>query len=55
MTDWFVFFLRSMQKQKLALEKKLKDELAAVRLPPLSLQIIELIRSRGPRREAYLR
>ncbi|MGK5084925.1 Fic family protein [Bdellovibrionota bacterium FG-1] len=48
MNDWLVFFLRSMQKQKVALEKKLKDELAAVKLPPLSLQIIELIRSRGP-------
>lgn len=48
MEDWLLFFLRSMQKQKAALEKKLADELAAAKLPPLSLQIIELIRGRGP-------
>jgi Fic family protein len=48
MEDWLLFFLRSMQKQKATLEKKLSDELAAAKLPPLSLQIIELIRSRGP-------
>lgn len=47
MEDWLLFFLRSMRKQKAALEKKLADELAAVKLPPLSLQIIELIRNRG--------
>lgn len=46
--DWFTFFLKSMQKQKLALEAKMKDELAAIKLPPLSLQIIEFIKSRGP-------
>lgn len=46
--DWLVFFLKSMQQQKAALEAKMKDELMAVELPPLSLQIIELIRSRGP-------
>lgn len=45
---WLVFFLRSMQKQKIALERKLTDELATTKLPPLSLQIIELIKSRGP-------
>jgi Fic family protein len=48
MEDWLLFFLRSMQKQKAALEKKLADELAAAKLPALSLQIIELIRNRGP-------
>ncbi len=48
MRDWLLFFLRSMQKQKAALDKKLADELAAAQLPQLSLQIIELIRSRGP-------
>jgi len=36
-----------MQKQKLALEAKMKDELAIVSLSPLSMQIIELIKSRG--------
>lgn len=48
MTDWLVFFLKSMQKQKVSLEKKMKTELEATKLPPLSLQIIELIKSRGP-------
>jgi Fic family protein len=45
--DWFKFFLKSMQKQKVALEAKMKDELAATKLPRLSLQIVELIKSRG--------
>jgi Fic family protein len=48
MEDWLLFFLRSMQKQKAALERKLTNELSAAKLPPLSLQVIELIRSRGP-------
>ncbi len=48
MTDWLVFFLKSMQKQKVSLEKKIKTELEATKLPQLSLQIIELIKSRGP-------
>ena len=48
MNAWLVFFLKSMQKQKIALEAKMKDELAATQMPRLSLQIIELIRSRGP-------
>jgi Fic family protein len=47
MNAWLVFFLKSMQKQKIALEAKMKDELAATQMPRLSLQIIELIRSRG--------
>lgn len=45
--DWFGFFLKSMRKQKIALEAKMKNELAAAKLPPLSLQIIEFIKSRG--------
>lgn len=45
--DWLTFFLKSMQRQKVALEAKMKDELAAARLAPLSLQIIEFIKSRG--------
>ena len=48
MEDWLLFFLRSMQKQKAALEKKLTSELVAANFSPLSHQIIELIRSRGP-------
>jgi Fic family protein len=45
--DWLTFFLKSMQKQKVMLEAKMKDELAATKLPRLSLQIVELIKSRG--------
>jgi len=45
--DWFTFFLKSMQKQKIALEAKMKDELAATKMPRLSVQIIELIKNRG--------
>ncbi len=45
--DWLKFFLKSMQKQKTALEAKMKDELAATKLPPLSLQIVEFIKNRG--------
>lgn len=48
MKSWLLFFLRSMQKQKDGLDKKLATELASAKLPPLSLQMIELIRSRGP-------
>ncbi len=48
LTDWLVFFLKSMQKQKIGLEKKMKTELEAAKLPRLSFQIIELIKSRGP-------
>lgn len=45
--DWLGFFLKSMQRQKLVLEAKMKDEMAATKMPRLSLQIIELIKSRG--------
>jgi Fic family protein len=48
MNDWLMFFLKSMQKQKVALEIKIKIELAASKLPRLSLQLIELIKTRGP-------
>lgn len=48
LNDWLMFFLKSMQKQKVALETKMKDELAATKLPVLSVQLIELIKRRGP-------
>lgn len=48
MEDWLVFFLRSMQKQKNVLEGKLADELEAAKIPKLSQEITEVIRSRGP-------
>lgn len=45
--SWVLFFLRSMQKQKASLEKKLEDELVVAKMPRLSQQIVELIRGRG--------
>lgn len=45
--DWLTFFLKSMKKQKVTLEAKMKDELTVTKLPRLSLQIVELIKSRG--------
>ena len=47
LNDWLEFFLKSMQKQKVALEAKMKYELSAVKMPRLSLQIVEFIRNRG--------
>ena len=46
--EWMSFFLRCLLKQKTALEKKLDDEALLNKLPELSIQIIELIKSRGP-------
>ena len=46
--EWLVYFLRSMQKQKAALERKLEMELEITQLPPLSMKMIELIQIRGP-------
>ncbi|MFT4022907.1 MAG: Fic family protein, partial [Flavihumibacter sp.] len=45
---WVLFFLRALQKQKQRLEVKLERErLLMKQLPELSLQILELARSRG--------
>lgn len=42
---WLAFFLRSLQRQKARLQVKMERErLMAARLPPLSLEIIELAR-----------
>jgi Fic family protein len=46
--DWFLFFLKSMERQKIALEAKMKDELLMAKHPPLSLHIIEFIKNHGP-------
>ena len=46
--SWLLFFLESMQKQKAALQAKIKEEFLVANLPRLSLQIIELIKNRGP-------
>ncbi|MEK6705143.1 MAG: Fic family protein [Bdellovibrionota bacterium] len=48
MEGWVIFFLRSMQKQKMTLEAKLAKELLLNQLPLLSQQIIELIKNHGP-------
>jgi len=45
--EWIVFFLKCMQKQKNILEQKLNEEVLLSKLPELSLQILEVIRSRG--------
>lgn len=45
---WIMFFLRALRQQKYRLEVKLeKEKLLLGQLPELSLQIIELIKSRG--------
>lgn len=43
-----LLLLRSIQKQKVALEKKLAAELAVTSLPKLSVQIIDHIKGLGP-------
>lgn len=45
---WIVFFLRSLKQQKQRLEVKLeREKLLMAQLPKLSLQILELTKSRG--------
>lgn len=45
---WIVFFLRSLKQQKQRLEVKLeREKLLMAQLPELSLQILELVKSRG--------
>ena len=47
MNDWIKFFLKSMQRQKTALEAKMQDEMITAKIPSLALEIVELIKSRG--------
>jgi Fic family protein len=45
---WLLFFLKALKKQKQRLEVKLeKEKLLFGKLPALSLQILELVKSRG--------
>jgi Fic family protein len=44
---WIEFFLKCMQKQKAALEKKMDEETLIASLPELSIQIVDLLKSRG--------
>lgn len=45
---WVVFFLKALSKQKQRLETKLeKEHLLLGQLPPLSISILELVKSRG--------
>ena len=47
LSEWITFFLKCMQKQKIALEKKLQDEKLLERMPELSMQIIEIAKNKG--------
>ena len=47
MSFWFLFFLKSMQKQKKFLESKIKDELLIAKIHPLSVLIIETVKKYG--------
>lgn len=47
LNDWLVFFLRCLQKQKNVLSLKIQEEELLAPLPQLSLQIVEIIKSRG--------
>lgn len=45
---WISFFLKSLQKQKRHLEKKIeKEKIVLARMPDLSIEILELIREHG--------
>ncbi|WPV70556.1 Fic family protein [Chitinophaga sp. LS1] len=45
---WLLFFLRALQRQKRRLEAKVeKENLLLMQLPELSLQILQLVQSRG--------
>lgn len=46
--SWIVFFLRSLQQQKERLKIKMDNEkLLLMRLPPLSLEILDLVKKHG--------
>lgn len=45
---WLLFFLRALRQQKKRLEAKIeKENLLFTQLPPLSLQILQFVKSRG--------
>ena len=45
---WLTFFLRALQQQKTRLQIKLeREKLLAAKLPPLSLEIIDLVKRHG--------
>lgn len=45
---WLIFFLRALQQQKARLEIKMKREkLLMARLPPLSIEIVDLVKKHG--------
>lgn len=47
LSEWLLFFLRCMQKQKTELEKKLERESLLEKLPELSFQILAFVKDRG--------
>lgn len=45
---WLIYFLKALQQQKDKLEKKIeREKILSQQLPELSLQILELVKSRG--------
>ena len=52
---WLIFFLRALQQQKAHLQIKLeREKLLAAQLPPLSLEIIDLVKRHGNLRIAQI-
>ena len=52
---WLIFFLRALQQQKARLQIKLeREKLLAAQLPPLSLEIIDLVKRHGNLRIAQI-
>lgn len=45
--EWIIFFLRSMQKQKINLEHKITGEGLLSQIPKLSVYIVEIIKQHG--------
>jgi Fic family protein len=45
---WLVFFLRALQQQKARLEIKMnREKLLMAKLPPLSIEIVDLVKTHG--------
>lgn len=47
LTDWLLFFVRSLASQKAFLERKIERERLVDPLPPLSEQLLQIVRDRG--------
>ena len=52
---WLVFFLRALQQQKARLHIKMeREKLLMAQLPPLGVEIIDLVKKRGSLKNAQL-